>query len=119
MTITQADRDAAQPFMGDAVHYGHLDEHTLVQAFAKHREAAEARAREEGAKAMHIELAKAANACMNEYKRGHADGLRDAERLLRERADACSLVGDKRHILFAAADAIAALDPAQIAGGKP
>lgn len=41
--ITQADREAARPFMGDAVHYGHLDDHMLIQAFTAHRIAAEQR----------------------------------------------------------------------------
>lgn len=40
---TQEDREAARPFMGDAVHYGHLDEHKLIQAFTAHRIAAEQR----------------------------------------------------------------------------
>ena len=61
MTIIQADRDAAAPFAvghgylangrdysGDyMVRNGHWDDKPLVQAFAAHREAAEARAREE------------------------------------------------------------------------
>ena len=39
---TDADREAAAKFTGDAVHYGHLDELDIVQAFATHRLAARA-----------------------------------------------------------------------------
>ena len=52
MTIIQADREAAHKLLGGAAPEGLLtgeqDSLSLVQAFAKHREAAETRAREEG-----------------------------------------------------------------------
>ena len=38
MPVSEQDREAAEPFMGDAVHYGHLDDHKLIQAFAAHRQ---------------------------------------------------------------------------------
>ena len=50
--VTQADRDAARPFMGDAVDYGALDEHRMIVAFAKFRTEAEARGRREALEAI-------------------------------------------------------------------
>lgn len=94
MTITRADRDLEEQlidcyFVKDGDDPDHEKACALIAA---HREAAEARAREEGAKAMQWRA-----------------------------WDYCRHYGARSGILECAkiASGIAALDPAQIAGGKP
>ena len=106
-TITQADIDAVNAFhsasltalfgVGGSLNKAHT---LLLEAFAAHREAAEARAREEGAKAMQTKAVEVA-------AWSHMvppDGGSPSE-------DECA-------VARAAADAIAALDPAQITGAN-
>lgn len=97
MTIIQADRDAASRFIAES----DGDHPELAALFAAHREAAEARAKLEGAKAMQTKAVEVA-------AWSHMvppDGGSPSE-------DECA-------VARAAADAIAALDPAQIVKDKP
>ncbi len=129
-TITQADIDAVNAFhsasltalfsVGGSLNKAHT---LLLEAFAAHREAAEARAREEGAKAMQI-------AAVNyiDGRNGVIPGATAFVPLIIGHNQPC-MSGDMRDRLSPhkrrqfddaardLANAIAALDPAQIAGG--
>ncbi len=111
MTITQADRDAAARLNGYAswqvweISPHHSDEWMTLCAndFAAHREAAEARAREEGAKAMQeaFDIADAAPELnMSNYDHDQVDALNKA-------------MNELHSVLKAA------LDPTQIAAQEP